>query len=187
MSDFYTRLMLQSGRSSKQAVVAAPGGVPAPPPQAGPQGAPPGMPPMDPAMMGGMPPQGMPPMDPAMMGGMPPMDPAMMGGMPPMDPAMMGGGAPQPTPADLFTEVQSLKEMVQQLMDAQMAMMQVMMPPGAGMPPMAPPPPGPGGPPMDPAMMGLPSAPPPGMIAQASFEDEDDARNLFRAAVDFLR
>jgi hypothetical protein len=113
------------------------------------------------------------------------MDPSMMGGMPqgmPMDPSMMGGGAPQPTPADLFVEVQSLKQMVQQLMDAQMAMMQTMMPPGAGMPP-----PGAGAPPMDPSMMGLPATPPPGMVAQASFEGGDDAASLVRAAMDFLR
>jgi len=176
MLDQYTRLLINKNTRAKQAVVAAPGGVPAPPP-APPQGA---MPPMDPAMMGGM-----PPMDPAMMGGMPPMDPAMMGGMPPE-------AAPQPTPADLYAEVQSLKEMLQQLMDAQMAMMQIMMPPGAGMPPMAPAAPGPEGLPMDmgamdPAMMGLPPAPPPGMIAQASFEGDDDARNLVRAAMEFLR
>jgi hypothetical protein len=118
---------------------------------------------MDPSMMGGMPPQGMPQ------------------GMP-MDPSIMGGGAPQPTPADLFVEVQSLKQMVQQLMDAQMAMMQTMMPPGAGMPP-----PGAGAPPMDPSMMGLPATPPPGMVAQASFEGDDDAASLVRAAMDFLR
>jgi hypothetical protein len=104
-----------------------------------------------------------------------------------MDPSMMGVGAPQPTPADLFVEVQSLKQMVQQLMDAQMAMMQTMMPPGAGMPPMAPPPPGAGAPPMDPSMMGLPATPPPGMVAQASFEGGDDAASLVRAAMDFLR
>ena len=160
MPDLYARHLLRPGGHFKQAVVAAPGGVPAAPPQA-------------------MPPQGMP-MDPSMMGGMPPQ------GMP-MDPSMMGGGVPQPTPADLFVEVQSLKQMVQQLMDAQMAMMQAMMPPGAGMPPMAPPPPGAGAPPVDPSMMGLPPAPPPGMVAQASFEGDDEAVSLVRAAMDFLR
>ena len=166
MPDFFTQHMLRPGGPFKQAVVAAPGGVPAAPPQ----GAPPQGMPMDPSMMGGMPPQGAPPQ-----------------GMP-MDPSMMGGGAPQPTPADLFVEVQSLKQMVQQLMDAQMAMMQTMMPPGAGMPPMGPPPGAPPqGMPMDPSMMGLPAAPPPGMVAQASFEGDDDAASLVRAAMDFLR
>jgi hypothetical protein len=69
---------------------------------------------------------------------------------------------------------------------AWLAMMQVMMPPGAGMPPMAPPPPG-GALPMDPSMMGLPPTPPPGMVAQASFDGDNATVDLVRAAMDFLR
>ena len=45
----------------------------------------------------------------------------------------------------------------------------------------------PQGMPMDPSMMGLPAAPPQGMVAQASFEGDDDAASLVRAAMDFLR
>ena len=152
---------------NKQAVVAAPAGQPQlmPPPGAAPPmdpammqgGMPPGMPPgmpMDPAMMGGMPPQGMP-MDPAMMqGGMPPgmpMDPAMMGAAPPMDPAMMGGEMPpEEMPADpnappvmnIEQEITDIKEMLQALMESQIALMQTL---SGGAPP---------APPMDPAMMG---------------------------------
>jgi hypothetical protein len=154
--------------SSKKAVVAAPGGQMPPMPA----------PPMDPAMAGGMP----PPMDPAMAGGMPPpMDPAMAGGMPPpMDPAMAGG---MPPPMDIVGEISSIKAMLQQVMDAQVAMMQAMAP--AGMPAPAP------MPPMDPAMMdpaamGLPAAPPPGMVAQASDESEDFTV-LMRSITDLLR
>lgn len=160
---------------NKQAVVAAPAGQPQLMPPPG------GAPPMDPAMMGGGMPPGMPmdpammqggmPMDPAMMGGAPPMDPAMMqGGMPSgmpmdpammgMDPAMMGGGMPpEEIPADpnappamnIEQEITSIKEMLQALMESQIALMQTL---GGGMP-------APQGMPMDPAMMG--GAPPQGM------------------------
>ena len=170
----------------KKAVVAAPGGVAAPPPP---------------------PPGGAP-------GGMPPMDPAMMGGMPPMDPSMMGGMPPEGGPVPIEQEIVSIKEMLQQLMDAQVAMMQMLtggapLPPPpqpmdpsmmGGMPPMDPsmmggmPPMDPsmmgGMPPMDPSMMGMPPAPQ-GMVAQAShYGDEDDYASVIRdirAAVDLLR
>ena len=149
-------LELFSKTAFKQAVVAAPGGVPAPT-------APPGGPPM----MGG-------PMDPAMMGGMPP-----GGGGPPMDPAMMGG---MPPPMDIPTEIANIKAMLQQLMDAQVAMMQALAPAGAMPPPTMPA----GAPPMDPAMMGLPATPPPGMIAQASDESEDFT-SFIRSVTELLR
>ena len=161
----------------KKSVVAAPGGQPAPPPA----------PPMDPAMMQG----GMPPMDPAMMqGGMPPMDPAMMqGGMPmppapPMDPAMMQGGMP-PAPMNIEQEIMQIKDMLQQLMDAQIAMMQALAPGGMPMPP---------GPTMDPAMMqggmppGPPAPPPPGMTVTASDNsDEQDLNSFIKSISSLLR
>ena len=160
------------GGRSKQAVIPAPGGNPVPPP--------------------GQPPMGAPPMDPAMMGGAPPMDPAMMGGAPPMDPAMMGG-APAAPAAPIEQEIASIKDMLQQLMDAQIAMMQLLG--GGGLPPAGSPPPtdpammgapsGMGGG-VDPAMMGLPSAPPPGMIAQASVDDED-FNNYIKTITELLR
>ena len=167
----------------KKAVVAAPGGVAAPPPP--PPGGAPG---------------GMPPMDPSMMGGMPPMDPSMMGGMPPMDPSMMGGMPPEGGPVPIEQEIVSIKEMLQQLMDAQVAMMQMLtggapLPPPpqpmdpsmmGGMPPMDPAMMG-GMPPMDPSMMGMPQAPQ-GMVAQAShYGDEDDYASVIRAVADLLR
>ena len=107
-------------------------------------------------------------------GQMPPM-PA-----PPMDPAMAGG---MPPPMDIVGEISNIKAMLQQVMDAQVAMMQAMAP--AGMPAPAP------MPPMDPAMMdpaamGLPAAPPPGMVAQASDESEDFTV-LMRSITDLLR
>ena len=156
-------LELFSSRASKRAVVAAPGGVSAPPPSM-----PPGM---DPAAMG-MPP-GMPP---------PGMDPAM--GMPP--PGMEG--APPP-PVTIEEELAGIKGMLQQLMDAQMAMLQAMSAPAPGMPPpgmdpaMGMPPPGMPPPGMDPAM----GMPPPGMVAQASYEDENDFRTVIRNINALLR
>jgi len=149
------------GGRSKQAVIPAPGGNPVPPP--------------------GQPPMGAPPMDPAMMGGAPPMDPAMM------------GGAPAAPAAPIEQEIASIKDMLQQLMDAQIAMMQLLG--GGGLPPAGSPPPtdpammgapsGMGGG-VDPAMMGLPSAPPPGMIAQASVDDED-FNNYIKTITELLR
>jgi hypothetical protein len=144
---------------NKQAVVAAPGGQPQMMNQQQ-GGMPPGMP-MDPSMMGGGMPPGMP-MDPSMMGGGMPMDPSMMGGgMPPgmpMDPSMMGGGmpsAPAPAPSEppkedtksrkvnIEQELAEMKEMMQALVESQIAIMQTLT--GGGMPP---------GMPMDPSMMG---------------------------------
>lgn len=154
----------------KTSVVAAPGGIPAPPPP------PPGQPPMDPSMMA---PPGGPPMDPSMMA------------PPGMDP-----NAPPMQPPSVEEELATIKSMVQQLMDAQLAMMQAMAPP-AGMdpsmmappgPPMDPsmmPPPGPPG--MDPAAMGLPPAPPPGMVAQASSYTDDDLTKYVKTITDLLR
>jgi len=115
-------------------------------------------------------PPGAPPMDPAMMGGMPP-------GAPPMDPAMMGAAPPM----DIPTEIANIKSMLQQLMDAQVAMMQALAPAGAMPPPMPA-----GAPPMDPAMMGLPPTPPPGMVAQASDESED-FNSFIRSVTELLR
>lgn len=118
-----------------------------------------------------------------------------------MDPSMMGGGMPpSPSPADLQTEISDIKAMLQQLMDAQVAMMQALAPPGAmpppgpqGMPPMDPsmmgggmPPPGMNGG-MDPSMMGLPPAPPPGMVAQASYDEQEDFANYIRSITELLR
>jgi hypothetical protein len=84
---------------------------------------------------------------------------------------------------DIVGEISNIKAMLQQVMDAQVAMMQAMAP--AGMPAPAP------MPPMDPAMMdpaamGLPAAPPPGMVAQASDESEDFTV-LMRSITDLLR
>ena len=183
---------------NKQAVVAAPRGQPQMIPPPG--GAPPmdpammqggGMP-MDPAMMqgGGMPP--VPPMDPAMMQGGMPMDPAMMqGGAPPMDPAMMGGGMPpEEMPADpnappamnLEQEIMSIKEMLQALMESQIALMQTL----GGMPPVPPMDPAMmgGGMPMDPAMMGGG-----GMQVTASHKTAQDRElaNYLKSIADLLR
>ena len=119
-------------------------------------------------------------------GGNPPPPPA-----PPMDPAMMGGAMP---PVPIEQEIASIKDMLQQLMDAQVAMMQMLAPgmaPGAGMPP---------APPMDPAMMGggMPADPammPPGMppmdpsmmTAQASDEEQEKFASFIKSISDLLR
>jgi hypothetical protein len=119
------------------------------------------------------------------------MDPAMMGA-PPMDPAAMGGGGMPPAPIE--QEIATIKDMLQQLMDAQIAMMQILgggaLPPPGSPPPMDPAmmgaPPGMNGG-VDPAMMGLPPAgPPPEMIAQASVED-DDFNAYIKTITDLLR
>ena len=112
----------------------------------------------------------------------PPMDPAMMGGMPPMDPAMMQGGMP-PAPMNIEQEIVQIKDMLQQLMDAQIAMMQALAPGGMPMPP---------APPMDPAMMqgGMPPAPPapPGMTVTASDNsDEQDLNSFIKSISSLLR
>ena len=106
-----------------------------------------------------------------------PVPPPPPPGAPPMDPAMMGAAPPM----DIPTEIANIKSMLQQLMDAQVAMMQALAPAGAMPPPMPA-----GAPPMDPAMMGLPSAPPPGMIAQASDESED-FNKFIRSVTELLR
>jgi hypothetical protein len=131
--------------------------------------------PMDPAMMGGGMPPGMPPgmpMDPNMMPpGQPPMDPNMMPPGMPMDPAMMQQGMPgeedqgvtcKQLSMNLEQEIMSIKEMLQALMESQIAVMQTLS--GGAMPPLGQPPMDPAmdqGMPMDPAMMG--GAMPPGM------------------------
>ena len=211
---------------TKQAVIAAPGGKPymPPPPGMPPQGMPMdpammqggmpmdpammgGMPPMDPAMMqGGMPPQGMP-MDPAMMGGGMPMDPAMMGGMPPqgmpMDPAPpaeepKSEDKPKNNKVDIQQEITAIKEMLQALMEAQIAIMQSLSGGGApSAPPMDPAMMG-GMPPMDPAMMG--GMPPQGMpmdpammqggmqvTASAKEASDREMRNYLKSIADLLR
>lgn len=113
------------------------------------------------------------------------MDPSMTGA-PPMDPSAQ--------PPSLEQEIASIKDMLQQLMDAQIAMMQALAPgmmAGPGMPP-------PGAPPMDPSMMGAspmdPSMmgggmPPPGMVAQASYDDEDREKfaEYMKSITDLLR
>jgi hypothetical protein len=113
-----------------------------------------------------------------------------------MDPN--AGGQP---PADIQTELANIKDMLQQLMDAQVAMMQALAPPdmsgGGGAPPAGPqgmppdagmmPPPGMNGG-MDPSMMGLPAAPPPpGMVAQASYEEQHEFSNYIKSITDLLR
>lgn len=133
-------------------------------------------------------------MDPSMMGGAPPMDPSMMGGQPPVDPNAAGASS-----ADIQTEIADIKQMLQQLMDAQVAMMQALAPPdmsGGGMPPAGPegmpagagmmPPPGMNGG-MDPSMMGLPPSPPPGMIAQASYDEQNDFNSYIKSITDLLK
>lgn len=199
MSNINSLDLLMAARN-KQAVVAAPKGQPQfmPPPGA----MPPGMPPMDPSMAGGMPMppmdpammQGGMPMDPAMMGGAPPMDPAMMqGGMPPMDPAMMGEamppeGMPPPAPAmNIEQEITDIKEMLQALMESQIALMQTL---GGGMP-------APQGMPMNPAMMqgGMPPMDPAmmqGMQVTASHTEPKIAQDkefadYMRTIADLLR
>ena len=135
------------------------------------------------------PPPGQPPMDPAMMGAAPPMDPAMM------DPAMMGATPPM----DIQTEISDIKAMLQQLMDAQVAMMQALAPPDMGggtMPSAGPeglptdaammPPPGINGG-VDPSMMGLPASSPTGMIAQAAYDEENEFNNYIKSITDLLR
>jgi hypothetical protein len=119
---------------------------------------------------------------------------------------MMGGGV---SPAPVEQEIATIKDMLQQLMDAQIAMMQMLgggaLPPPGSPPPMDPAmmgvPPGMnsgvdpammGVPPgmnggVDPAMMGLPPAgPSPEMIAQASVED-DDFNAYIKTITDLLR
>jgi hypothetical protein len=144
--------------------------------------------PMDPAMMqGGMPP-GMP-MDPAMMGGAPPTDPAMMGEMPPE-----AGAAPA---MNIEQEITGIKEMLQALLESQIALMQTLGGGAAPTPPMDPammggsvPPVDPnmagmmgGAPPMDPAMMGG------GMQVTASHKTAQDKElaNYLKSIADLLR
>jgi hypothetical protein len=98
-----------------------------------------------------------------------------------MDPAMMQGGMP-PAPVNLEQEIVQIKDMLQQLMDAQIAMMQALG--GGGMPP----------PPMDPAMMqgGAPmppsAPPPPGMTVTASDNsDEYELNNFIKSISSLLR
>ena len=192
MTDSY--LDLFKAINAKQAVVAAPAGQVQPPPP------PPGQPPMDPAMMGAAPPMDPAMMDPAMMGAAPPMDPAMMGAAPPMDPAMMDPAMMGATPPmDIQTEISDIKAMLQQLMDAQVAMMQALAPPdmgGGAMPSAGPeglptdaammPPPGINGG-VDPSMMGLPASSPTGMIAQAAYDEENEFNNYIKSITDLLR
>ena len=111
----------------------------------------------------------------------PGMDPSMMGGPPPG----MGGPPPGPPPS-LQEDMAQVKQMLQALMEAQMAMMQIMMPPGSGG---GGPPPGPpmdpsmmGGPPpgMDPSMMG---GPPPGKAATARYCEGDSQEDSLNAYV----
>jgi hypothetical protein len=98
---------------------------------------------------------------------------------------------------DIPTEIANIKSMLQQLMDAQVAMMQALASAGAmpspmpaGAPPMNPAMMGgmlpPGAPPMDPAMMGLPPTPPPGMVVQASYESAD-FRDFIKSVTELLR
>jgi hypothetical protein len=100
---------------------------------------------------------------------------------------------------DIPTELANIKGMLQQLMDAQVAMMQALAPPdmsGGGAPPAGPegmppdagmmPPPGMNGG-MDPSMMGLPAAPPPGMVAQASYDEQNEFTNYIKSITDLLR
>lgn len=101
---------------------------------------------------------------------------------------MMGGMPPAGGPVPIEQEIVSIKEMLQQLMDAQVAMMQ-MLTGGAPLPPPQPMDPSMMGgmPPMDPSMMGMPPAPQ-GMVAQAShYGDEDDYASVIRAVADLLR
>ncbi len=49
-----------------------------------------------------------------------------------------------------------------------------------------PPPPGPP-PGMDPAMMGLPATPPPGMVAQANYEEQEKMSHFIKSIADLLR
>ena len=99
---------LMSSKRSKEAVVPAPGGQPAPLPPVGGspgQAIPPAGMPMDPAMMGG----GMPPMDPAMMGG----------GMPPEGPPAEPGSESTAPP-----EIQEIQGTLQSLVDGQTAIIE---------------------------------------------------------------
>ena len=54
-----------------------------------------------------------------------------------------------------------------------------------GMPPGGPPPGPPPG--MDPAMMGLPATPPPGMVAQANYEEQEKMSHFIKSIADLLR
>ena len=124
---------------------------------------------------------------------MPPPGAAPPPGMP-MDPAMMGGELPpEPPPEEgkskkvnVEQEISEIKEMLQALMEAQIAMMQTM---SGGMPPPGTPldPAMMGAPPMDPAMMG--GMPSPGMQVTASDKNafDNDMANYLKSIADLLR
>jgi len=134
---------------TKTAVVAAPGGQPAPPPgmvggggPLPPVGASPGAPIQPLAPTGAMPPEMMGAMPPEMMGAMPP---EMMGAMPP---EMMGAMPPEDPLVSMQQEITELRDLMQQLIDGQAAIIESLVEGnGEGTPPApdmsAPPPPAP--------------------------------------------
>lgn len=116
--------------------------------------------PMDPSMM--MPPPGMA-ADPAMMGAAPPPTP-------PAEPASEGGKAKK---MNVEQEIADIKEMLQAMMEAQIAIMQTL---GGGMP-------------SAPAPAPAPPMPAQGMQVTASDKsfDEADMSNYLKSIADLLR